>query len=188
VFGPSLGWVWMSRSKVKGEGHQWQNQQNCLMNIHAKIIYFIPDVVPCWNKIILGRSTDGGGWGLKFFKIILFNTEPRLKIRDFTSCRQLEHCRFTAAGVLPVTLVDQVERLVRCLCTWTITFELNDLWPIDIWHAHGLPWQCHRSKFTYTMLLFRYECAYKYILNRQRAAPNVRVAKVFGATASEGFF
>jgi len=24
------------------------------------------------NKIILGRSTDGGGWGLKFFKTILF--------------------------------------------------------------------------------------------------------------------
>jgi len=29
-------------------------------------------VVPCWIKIILGRSTDGGGSGQKFFKIILF--------------------------------------------------------------------------------------------------------------------
>jgi len=37
-------------------------------------------VVPCWNKIrpILGRSTDSGGSSLKFFKIIYFNTEPRL--------------------------------------------------------------------------------------------------------------
>ena len=38
----------------------------------AKRIVFHLDVVPCWNKIILGRSTDGGGSGLKFFKIILF--------------------------------------------------------------------------------------------------------------------
>jgi len=30
-------------------------------------------VVPCWNKTILGRSTDGDGSGLKFFKIILFS-------------------------------------------------------------------------------------------------------------------
>jgi len=29
-------------------------------------------VVPCWNKIILGQSTDGGGSGLTFCKIILF--------------------------------------------------------------------------------------------------------------------
>jgi len=29
-------------------------------------------VVPCLNKIIVGRSTDGGGSGLKFFKIVLF--------------------------------------------------------------------------------------------------------------------
>jgi len=64
--------------------------QHCLMNIHAKIILFhirrgsikrwnsvkffkiILGVVPCWNKIILGLSTDSGGSGLKFFKMILF--------------------------------------------------------------------------------------------------------------------
>jgi len=31
-----------------------------------------------WNKIILGRSTDSGGSGPKFFKIILFWHEPWL--------------------------------------------------------------------------------------------------------------
>ena len=41
---------------------------------HVKIKFFkiILDVLPWWNKIILGRSTDGGGSGIKFFKIILF--------------------------------------------------------------------------------------------------------------------
>jgi len=32
----------------------------------------ILDMVPCLNKIILARSTDGGGSGAKFLKIILF--------------------------------------------------------------------------------------------------------------------
>ena len=42
-----------------------------------KIFKIILDVVPCWNKIILGRSTDGGGSGQKFFKIFYFDMEPR---------------------------------------------------------------------------------------------------------------
>jgi len=42
------------------------------MNMHAKLFYFISDVVPCCNKIILGRLTDGGGSGFNFFKMILF--------------------------------------------------------------------------------------------------------------------
>jgi len=66
---------------------------HCLVNIYAKIILFhfkawfhvkikhwnsvkffkiILDMVPCWNKNILGWSTNGGGSALKFFKIILF--------------------------------------------------------------------------------------------------------------------
>jgi len=42
------------------------------MTLSDRFVYLISDVVPCWNKIILGRSTDGGGSGLKLFKIILF--------------------------------------------------------------------------------------------------------------------
>ena len=33
-------------------------------------------------EIKIGRSTDGGGSGMKFFKILYFNMEPRLKIRS----------------------------------------------------------------------------------------------------------
>jgi len=42
--------------------------QRCLMNIHAKIISFHFRRGSMLNKIILGRSTDGGGSGLNFFK------------------------------------------------------------------------------------------------------------------------
>ena len=37
-----------------------------------KFFKIILGMVPCWNKIILGQSTDVGALGLKFFKIILF--------------------------------------------------------------------------------------------------------------------
>ena len=45
-------------------------------------------MVPCWNKIILGRSTDGGGSGLKFFKIILFlhGTSPLVATPPRSHC------------------------------------------------------------------------------------------------------
>ena len=44
-------------------------------------------MVPCWNKIILGRSTDGGGSGLKFFKIILFWHETTVFVINSTAVK-----------------------------------------------------------------------------------------------------
>jgi len=56
-------------------------------------------VVPCWNKIILGRTTDGGGSGLKFFKIILFwhgtkalYTEAVRSVNGQREQNALRHC------------------------------------------------------------------------------------------------
>ena len=58
------------------------------------LFYFISDVVPCWNKIILGRSTEGGVSGPKFFKITLFEhkTKPLQKILWIT-CRPIYSIR-----------------------------------------------------------------------------------------------
>ena len=97
-------------------------------------------MVPCWNKIILGRSSDGGGSGLKFFKIILFwhgTTALRRPMHFIQYCRKTCHAGSTDQWV-SAGLTDSLLAVVAAL-----------------WHFSET-WKCHSISSVHTFVLINW--------------------------------
>ena len=61
VFGPSLGWVSLSRSKVKGQGHQGQKTRCALTTLPCKLW-------TKWNALVadnVAQAADATTWSLQ---------------------------------------------------------------------------------------------------------------------------